>query len=152
MEFRWAEAEDIDLLVQTRIMVLRDANGLSDDADLDDVAERARDYYLKSLADGRHAAVFAMDKGRVVAAGGVSFYQVLPTCCCPTGMKAYIMNMYTAPEYRRQGIANRILDMLVQVCREKGIDFISLEATAMGRPLYEKYGFIPMMDEMILTK
>ena len=60
------------------------------------------------------------------------------------------MNMYTRPEYRRKGIAYRTLDLLVADAREKGITFISLEATAQGRPLYAKYGFIPMNDEMIL--
>ena len=32
--------------------------------------------------------------------------------------------------------------------KEKGINAISLEATDMGRPLYEKYGFVNMKDEM----
>ena len=40
--------------------------------------------------------------------------QVLPTYHNPTGKKAYIMNMYTAPEYRRQGIALHTLDLLVK--------------------------------------
>ena len=60
------------------------------------------------------------------------------------------MNMYTRPEYRRLGIASRMLDLLVEDARSKQIAFISLEATAMGRPLYEKYGFVPMSDEMLL--
>ena len=29
-----------------------------------------------------------------------------------------------------------------------GITYISLEATEMGRPLYKKYGFVSMKDEM----
>lgn len=60
------------------------------------------------------------------------------------------MNMYTKPEYRRQGIAYKTLDLLVAEAREKGIIAISLEATDMGRPLYERYGFVQMNDEMEL--
>ena len=66
----------------------------------------------------------------------------------PSGKKAYIMNMYTAPEYRRQRIAIRTLDLLVKDAREQGVSQIALEATDMGRPLYEKYGFVKMEDEM----
>lgn len=62
------------------------------------------------------------------------------------------MNMYTNPEYRRKGIAYRVLDMLVKEAKDRGITAISLEATAMGRPLYEKYGFIKMEEEMELPK
>lgn len=34
---------------------------------------------------------------------------------------------------------------------ERGISQISLEATDMGIPLYEKYGFVAMKDEMELV-
>ena len=69
---------------------------------------------------------------------GASFYQVMPTYHNPTGKKAYIMNMYTAPEYRRQGIAINTLDLLVKDAKEQGVLQIALEATYMGRPLYER--------------
>ena len=61
----------------------------------------------------------------------------MPTYHNPSGKKAYIMNMYTDPSYRRQGIAYKTLDMLVNVSKERGVKQISLEATDMGRPLYE---------------
>ena len=62
------------------------------------------------------------------------------------------MNMYTNPAYRRRGIAAKTLDMLVKAAKNKGIKFISLEATDMGKPLYEKYGFIKMNNEMELPR
>jgi GNAT superfamily N-acetyltransferase len=58
--------------------------------------------------------------------------------------------MYTDPAYRRQGIAMKTLALLIEDAKAKGITFISLEATDMGRPLYERYGFVPMEHEMIL--
>ena len=76
----------------------------------------------------------------------------MPTYHNPTGQKAYIMNMYTRPAYRRQGIARRTLDLLVQDARSRGARAISLEATSMGRPLYEAYGFVPMTSEMELPE
>ena len=74
----------------------------------------------------------------------------MPTCDDPSGKKAYIMNMYTAPEYRRRGIATHTLDLLVRDARSRGVTFIALESTRMGRPMYERYGFIKMENEMIL--
>ena len=74
----------------------------------------------------------------------------MPTYHNQSGNKAYIMNMYTAPEFRRRGIAYTTLDLLVEEAKNRRIQAISLEATAMGRPLYEKYGFVKMNDEMEL--
>lgn len=90
------------------------------------------------------------DNNSFVGAGGVSYFSVLPTYHNPTGKKAYIMNMYVRPDYRRQGIATKMLDLLVEDAKVKGINAISLEATRMGRPLYEKYGFVKMENEMEL--
>ncbi|MBB2182088.1 GNAT family N-acetyltransferase [Lachnospiraceae bacterium MD1] len=58
--------------------------------------------------------------------------------------------MYTRPEHRRKGIAYQVLDRLVQEAKSRNIVKISLEASPMGRPLYEKYGFRPLPNEMIL--
>ena len=151
-EYKRATMEDIDELVRTRIIVLRAANKLPDDEDMFVVEKESYAYYRRALETGEHIAYLVYDNGAFVGAGGVSFYQVMPTYHNPTGKKAYIMNMYTAPEYRRKGIAIHTLDLLVKDVREQGVSQITLEATEMGRPLYEKYGFVKMEDEMELIK
>ena len=149
-EYKRATMEDIDELVRTRIIVLRAANKLSDDVNMSLVEKESFAYYKHALESGEHIAYLVYDDDTFVGAGGVSFYQVMPTYHNPTGKKAYIMNMYTAPEYRRQGIALHTLDLLVQDAKKQGVSQIALEATDMGRPLYERYGFVKMEDEMLL--
>ena len=149
--YKQATIKDLDLLTETRIEVLRAANQLSEDADMTEVREQSYRYYKKALCDGTHIAYLIFEKEEFAGAGGVSFYQVMPTYHNPTGKKAYIMNMYTAPEYRRQGIAFHTLDLLVNDAKEQGVLQIALEATDMGRPLYERYGFVKMEDEMELV-
>lgn len=60
------------------------------------------------------------------------------------------MNMYTHPAYRRKGSASKTLSLLVADAREKDIAHIGLEATDMGRPLYEHFGFTQAEQEMTL--
>ena len=147
-EYKKATIADIDELVRTRIIVLRTANKLSNDVDMSLVEKESYEYYKNALETGEHIAYLVYDNETFIGAGGVSFYRVMPTYHNPTGKKAYIMNMYTAPAYRRQGIAFHTLDLLVKVIRKQGVSQITLEATEMGRPLYEKYGFVKMEDEM----
>ena len=151
-EYKKATIADIDELIRTRIIVLRTANKLSNDVDMSLVEKESYEYYKSALETGEHIAYLVYDNGSFIGAGGVSFYQVMPTYHNPTGKKAYIMNMYTASEYRRQGIAFHTLDLLVKDIRKQGVSQITLEATEMGRPVYEKYGFVKMEDEMELIK
>ncbi len=151
-KYKKATIADIDELVRTRIIVLRAANKLSNDVDMSLVEKESYEYYKSALEIGEHMAYLVYDNETFIGAGGVSFYQVMPTYHNPTGKKAYIMNMYTAPAYRRQGIAFHTLDLLVKDIRKQGVSQITLEATEMGRPLYEKYGFVKMEDEMELIK
>lgn len=149
-EYKKATIEDIEELVRTRIIVLRAANKLPNEEDMPEVKKESYDYYERALKTGEHIAYLVYDNGKFIGAGGVSFYQVMPTYHNPSGRKAYIMNMYTAPEYRRQGIGYHTLNLLVEAVKEREVCQIALEATDMGRPLYEKYGFTKMQDEMEL--
>ena len=148
--YKRATLDDLELLVETRITVLRAANKLSDEVDMAEVELQSYEYYKETLSKETHVAYLVFDGDVFVGAGGVSFFRVMPTFHNPTGEKAYIMNMYTKPEYRRKGIAFKTLDLLVAEAKKKGISAISLEATDMGKPLYLKYGFVKMNDEMEL--
>ena len=150
--YKRATLADLDILVETRVEVLRAANRLDTSADMTQVERETRAYYRSALADGTHTAYLVFDGDLFVGAGGVSYYSVMPTYHNPTGQKAYIMNMYTRPAYRRQGIARRTLDLLMRNSKSRGVRAISLEATEMGRPLYEAYGFVPMTSEMELPE
>lgn len=127
-------------------------NKLSNDVDMSLVEKESYEYYKNALETDEHIAYLVYDNETFIGAGGVSFYRVMPTYHNPTGKKAYIMNMYTALEYRRQGIALHTLDLLVKDAKEQGVLQIALEATDMGRPLYERYGFVKLEDEMELIK
>ncbi len=150
LTYKKATIDDLEILTETRITVLRAANKLSDDVNMSVVKEESYRYYQDALTNDSHVAYLVFDDDEFVGAGGISFFKVMPTFHNPTGQKAYIMNMYTKPEYRRNGIAYKTLDLLIGEAKRKGISAISLEATDIGRPLYEKYGFVKMNDEMEL--
>ena len=150
LRYHKATLKDLDLLVHTRVQVLLAANQLPECTDMAAVETASRDYYRAALADGSHAAWLVFDGDTWIGAGGVSFYQIMPTYHNPSGRKAYLMNIYTRPDYRRQGIARHMVDLLVDEARSRNITAISLDATAMGMPLYESYGFIHMPAEMEL--
>lgn len=85
--YKKATLDDIDLLTETRITILKAANQLSDDADMSEVKKESYHYYKQALRDGCHDAWLVFDGKRFVGAGGVSFFQVMPTYHNPSGKK-----------------------------------------------------------------
>lgn len=146
--YKKAGLADLDVLVKTRIKVLRAANKLPEDAGMPEAEAESARYYQRAFQDDLCAAYLVYDADKVIGAGGISFYQVMPTYHNASGKKAYIMNMYTDPAYRRRGIAYKMLDVLMKEAADRGILQVTLEATQAGKPLYLKYGFVPMQDEM----
>ncbi len=146
--YRRGNLEDLELLVQLRGEAIRDMNRLDETADLSPLEQNSRSYYQQAIADGSYITYLAMDGERAAGVGGVCLFQVSPSSANLTGRTAFLINIYTRPAYRRQGIGMEILDRLVQAAREAGAGLVTLEATAAGRPLYEKYGFRYLEGDM----
>lgn len=50
--------------------------------------------------------------------------------------------MFTNPNYRRKGIAKKLLSLVVNEAREHGCGTIQITASNMGVKLYTDYGFV----------
>ena len=55
--------------------------------------------------------------------------------------RATILNVYTDPQYRRRGIARRLMRTMIAWCKQQGLARITLHASDDGRHLYESLGF-----------
>jgi GNAT superfamily N-acetyltransferase len=54
---------------------------------------------------------------------------------------AWIGMVLTLPEFRGRGLAGQLVGLLIEELRARGYQRIGLDATAMGAPLYRKFGF-----------
>ena len=149
IEYRITTSEDIELLMESRLVMLREVNNLPDDyVYSEEIINCSRDYFL----NGDQTTVLALDNGKVVGCASISYMTIMPTFSHVTGKRSHLMNVYTDPSYRGQGIACKMVNMLIEDAWNKGATEISLDATAMGRPLYEKLGFKASTEAMVLTK
>jgi GNAT superfamily N-acetyltransferase len=62
---------------------------------------------------------------------------------------AWIGMVLTDPAYRGRGFARRIMEHSLEYLRGRGVRWIKLDATDMGRPLYERLGF---RDECVIER
>ena len=57
------------------------------------------------------------------------------------GKTGTLLNVYTRPEFRRKGIAGRLIKMLIADSSEMKLDFLELKSTDEGYELYKSLGF-----------
>lgn len=149
MQIRIATKEDIDLLMSSRLEMLKVVNDLPQDYQYDEeLVNESRDYFL----NGDQITVLVIDNGEAIGCASMSFMRIMPTFSHPTGKRAHLMNVYTRSEYRRQGIARKMVEILIDETWKRGATEISLDATTMGRPLYESLGFTSSTECMVLTR
>jgi GNAT superfamily N-acetyltransferase len=63
------------------------------------------------------------------------------TAICYGTDLAWIGMVLTDPEYRGRGMARRLMERAIRFCEDRGVHWIKLDATDMGRPLYVSLGF-----------
>ena len=138
---RRATPADIDLLVVLRLAMQRDIAGGANTSDDTAVAAGTQAYLEDALAGGDCVALIAEADGHTVGTGWLVLIRKPPHPGNLRGLEGYFLNMYTPPEWRRKGIARRIVDELVAVARSEGAGTVSLRATDQGRAVYEQAEF-----------
>ena len=115
-----------------------------------------REQLLSQMPDGNHVFIVAeAENGGVM--GYVGMMYVLD--------EGYISNVAVSPEYRRQGIARRLIEELMLIAKEHELSFVTLEVRESNEParvLYKKHGFtdvgrrknyynLPAEDAILMT-
>ena len=147
MQYQFATADDMEMLIRSRTETLRAVNNLPEDyAFSEEFLEASREYFR----EGDQTTVLALEEGRVAGCATMCYIDMMPTFSHPSGRRAHLMNVFTHPDFRRQGVARAMVSLLVDEVRGRGITEISLDATEAGRPLYRALGFRESDECMVL--
>lgn len=138
---------DLEKIISSRIEMLKAVNKLPEDVVFDEEFINNTKEYFKNH---NQTTLLAIDE-EVIGCATICYITLMPTFDHPSGKRAHIMNVYTRNNYRRQGIAFQMMNMLINEAKEKGVTEISLDTTDLGRPLYKKCGFTETEEGMILN-
>ena len=61
-----------------------------------------------------------------------------------------ILNVYTEPAHRRQGMARALMQIALDWCRANGVGAVILHASPDGRTLHESLGFVATNETRVM--
>jgi GNAT superfamily N-acetyltransferase len=138
---RPATTDDIDDLIRLRVLML-DATG-TEPASPERWRKTAEAQFDEWITEGT-AGVFVAESpgGRVVACGTGIIDTRLPGPRTPQGQHGFISSMATDPDWRRQGLAQAIVEVLLDWFVTRGVDRVNLHASDAGAGVYRRLGFV----------
>lgn len=138
--FDEATKEDIDELIKLRITYMIDDFGSVTDHEKECMETQLKDYFDRKLGD--ELIVFAARDGkRIVSVAYLHIIEMPANSILLNGLYADVLSVYTEPEYRGQGLCTKLMEMLVEYGKKRGLGRIDLSATEKGYPIYKKIGF-----------
>lgn len=120
---------------------------------LDELHAGTAAYLVDALARGEYVGWLASPEGEehaVVAGAGVQLRRALPHPAdrpgggagVAQGRHGIVLNVYTERAWRRRGVAELLMRQVLAWARDQRLDRLVLHASAEGRSLYERLGFL----------
>jgi GNAT superfamily N-acetyltransferase len=154
---RPANPADARVLAEHRVGMFRDIGTIHPDVEAA-LREASIEYFASALSAGEYFGWIAYrpeDSTAALGGAGVQLRSLLPR---PEpngrglllGREGLILNVYVEPQWRRRGLARRLMTEILGWAGAAGVVRLVLHASADGRPLYETLGFTPS-NEMRYT-
>jgi len=138
---RKVKAGDIDQMIAHRVDYLIEMQGKHSEEEIERLKSGYKDYFVRNIGNGNFMALVAELDHVPVAYGAMVFHTVPGDFSQSAYLEADILNMYTIPNARKQGISRLILNELISIARSMGVSKLALHTSADGEHLYRTSGF-----------
>ena len=122
--------------------------GCGQKPDFERLQEAQAEKLREQFGDNTCVAWLAEVAGNPVASGCLSVMRATPVPEDPACRVGFLHSLFVEKELRGQGIGGRLVELLLDEGRDLGLQRIQLAASADGRHLYEKMGFVAL-DHMV---
>lgn len=146
---RHATVDDIPTIVSHRRRMFAEM-GYGVAEALDAMDEAGPGWLRKHIEAGTYIGFLMVGDDAVVGGAGLYLIDWPPNYMSSKPYRPFVYNVYVEQDFRSQGIARRLMEAIIQYCRDEGYDDVSLHSSVAGRPLYESMGFKPT-NEMRLN-
>jgi ribosomal protein S18 acetylase RimI-like enzyme len=141
IKIRLADLKDIEALVQLRVLMQTEVQTISNDKVDPNYQEKVKQYFNEAISSESLLCVVAELENKVIGTSGICIYKKPPSITGDSNYVGYVTNVYTEIEFRKRGIALKMMAFLVKIAEEKRVNKLHLGATSDALNLYKSLGF-----------
>jgi GNAT superfamily N-acetyltransferase len=150
LNIRRAGIVDIGALTRLRLDLFRELDEISGQEDTSLLDEATRRYFAEMLLKEEFVAWIAEAEDEIIGTSALVFFRRPPYQGNLAGIEAYVLNIFTVPEWRGKGIATALVNEILAFVRTTEAKRVWLHASSFGKHIYELAGFDSTTSEMEL--
>ncbi len=139
--YRFATSHDIDQLVELRVLMQTEVNGLPEHQIPSGYKEKVRHYFQGAIESKKYYGAIAVADSVIVGTAGVCLYEKPPSVSGGSGLVGYVTNVYTSKSFRGRGVGTSLMKKLNELAKDLNVDRFHLGATVAGESIYKAVGY-----------
>lgn len=141
--------KDVNHFWNLRVCLLRELGEISPKTNVQDLEISTKEYFLSNINKSL-ICYGVIDNDEIISIISLCLFNRIPYQENLIGKEGYILNVFTSPEFRRQGLAKLLLQEIIKYAKNNNIKRLWLNSSEYGKHLYSSLGFICKYNEMEL--
>lgn len=141
--------KNVNQFWKLRLCLLRELGEISTETNLTDLEKSTKEYFLSNINKSL-ICYGIIDNDEIISIASLCLFNRIPYQENLIGKEGYILNVFTTPEFREQGLAKLLLQEIIKYAKNNDIKKLWLNSSEHGKNLYSSLGFVCKNNEMEL--
>jgi len=143
---------DMELFIKLRLDFINEFHKDVDVIEKDKLRNSLKNYFERHIENNDFIGIVCEYNGMVISVAYLIIGEWPPNRTFINGKIAILLNVYTYPEYRKNGIGTNVIKKIIEEAKKQNVSIINLLATEDGETVYKKAGFIETEDKSMRLK
>jgi GNAT superfamily N-acetyltransferase len=150
--YRKLNHDDLNLFIKLRMDFIYEFHKDLDEIERNKLETALKNYFEKHIESDDFIGVICEYGDKVISAAYLIIDEWPPNRKFINGKIGTLLNVYTYPEYRKNGFGTSVLIRIIEEAKRQNVSIIDLLATDDGESVYRKLGFMETEDKSMRLK
>jgi GNAT superfamily N-acetyltransferase len=142
----------MELFIKLRLDFINEFHKDVGEIEKDKLRNSLKNYFESHIENNDFIGMVCEYNGKVISAAYLIIGEWPANRTFINGKIATILNVYTYPEYRKNGIGTNVINEIIEEAKKQDVSIINLLATEDGENVYKKAGFAATEDKSMRLK